>query len=209
MTGHTFTRKVTGKSYSYYKCYSKLQKGPMACEGLSIPVDRLEDFVIDQLKQLSKDKQFLSDKKKMLAILQSKRNGDQAKFEMSNIEGRIRDLSSRLETLLSKMERNLISDEDFTPRYTKIKNEISRLSHDRKKLSSLEDSNRMKLKSLEASFQEISSFNNNLEYLDDFGKALRINSIVKEIRVTEEEIFMDIYLDFAKMSRTGTDSWPR
>ena len=209
MTGHTFTRKATGKSYSYYKCYSKLQKGPIACKGLSIPADRLEDFVIEQLQQLSKNKQFLSDKKKMLSILRSKKNSDGDKFKVSNIDSSIKELSGRLETLLSKMERNLISDEDFAPRYKKIKDEISRLSYDKEKLSSLEVSNEKKLENLEASFQEIASFNKNFKYLDDFGKALRINSVVKEIRVTEEEIFMDIYLDFAEMSHTGRGSSPR
>lgn len=206
MTGHTFTRKATGKSYSYYKCYSKLQKGPIACEGLSIPVDRLESFVIDQLKKLSRNKEFLSDKKKMLKVLKSKQSKYDYGFELKQIEKRISELLGRKEALLDKVERNLISDEDFTPRYTGIKDEISKLSYAKEKLTSTEDSSQIKLKNLETSFEEISSFSNNFSFLDDTGKALRINSIVKEIRASEEEIVMDVYLDFADVSHTDRDS---
>jgi site-specific DNA recombinase len=69
MTGHTFNKKGTDKSYSYYKCYNKLQKGPIACKGLSLTANQLEEFVIDQLIHLSENRTFLSDKKKMLKIL--------------------------------------------------------------------------------------------------------------------------------------------
>jgi len=206
MTGHTSTQKKSGKSYSYYKCYSKLQKGPIACEGMSIPVEPLETFIIEQLQQLSKNKVFLSDKKKMLKILQSKQNEDRSKIEIDNIDKQISVLSNKLETLLSKLESKLIADEDFKPRYIKIKDEIANLSYNKGKLNSLENSSNLALKSLEASFDEISSFDNNWEYLDDTGKSLRINSIVKEIRATKEKIDMDIFLDFEDVSRMDRDS---
>lgn len=209
MTGHTSTQKKSGKSYSYYKCYSKLQKGPIACEGMSIPVEPLETFIIEQLQQLSKNKVFLSDKKKMLKILQSKQNEDRSKIEIDNIDKQISVLSNKLETLLSKLESKLIADEDFKPRYIKIKDEIANLSYNKGKLNSLENSSNLALKSLEASFDEISSFGNNWDYLDDTGKSLRINSIVKEIRATKEKIAMDIFLDFEDVSRMDRDSWQR
>lgn len=209
MTGHTFNRKGTDRSYSYYKCYSKLQKGPLACAGLSLPTDKLENYIIDQLMHLSENKTFLSDKKKMLQILKSKEKKDSSNIEIINIDKHIRGLSARLDTLLDKMERQLITDEDFKPRYEKIKGEMSELSNKKDYFSSLERSSQLATANLEASFEEIASFKNNWEYLDDVGKSLRVNAIVKEIRATKEKIDLDIFLDVANMSRTDMDSWQR
>lgn len=59
----------------------------------------------------------------------------------------------------------------------------------------------MVLQSLEATFEEISSFQKKWKFLDDIGKAMRIKAIVKEIRATRDKIDMDIYMDVANVSR--------
>ena len=207
MTGHTFTKKGTEKVYSYYKCYSRLQKGDMACKGLSLPANQLEDFIIDQLMKLSANQVFLSDKKKMLDVLKSRMLGDESGADIKRIDEEIGQLIKRLDTLLDKMERSLISDEDFEPRYKKIKDDIDTLENEKAKLITSGKSKQTVLNSLESSFEEIAAFKNNWEYLDDVGKGLRIRSVVKEIKATKDNIEMDIYLDFANMSRTGMDSW--
>ena len=207
MTGHTFTKKGTEKVYSYYKCYSRLQKGDMACKGLSLPANQLEDFIIDQLMKLSANQVFLSDKKKMLDVLKSRMLGDESGADIKRIDEEIGQLIKRLDTLLDKMERSLISDEDFEPRYKKIKDDIDTLENEKAKLITSGKSKQTVLNSLESSFEEIAAFKNNWEYLDDVGKGLRIRSVVKEIKATKDNIEMDIYLDVANMSRTDMDSW--
>ena len=207
MTGHTFTKKGTEKIYSYYKCYSRLQKGAMACKGLSLPANQLEDFIIDQLMKLSANKVFLSDKKKMLDVLRSRVNNDENGDDIKRIDKEHGQLTKRLDTLLDKMERSLISDEDFQPRYKKIKDAINTLENEKVKLIASGKSKQISLNSLESSFEEIAAFKKNWDYLDDVGKGLRIRSVVKVINATKDNIKMDIYLDFANMSRMDTDSW--
>jgi site-specific DNA recombinase len=207
MTGHTFTKKGTGKVYSYYKCYSRLQKGAMACKGLSLPANQLEDFIIDQLMKLSANKVFLSDKKKMLDVLRSRVNNDENGDDIKRIDKEHDQLTKRLDTLLDKMERSLISDEDFQPRYKKIKDVINTLENEKVKLIASGKSKQISLNSLESSFEEIAAFKKNWDYLDDVGKGLRIRSVVKVINATKDNIKMDIYLDFANMSRMDRDSW--
>lgn len=76
-------------------------------------------------------------------------------------------------TLLDKVERKLIPDEDFQPRYKKIKNELSELSNERARLNTLENLSLLAFDSLKSSFEEIFSFKHNWEYLDDIGRSLR------------------------------------
>ena len=207
MTGHTFKKKTSPKVYSYYKCYSKLQKGNMACQGLSLPAGELEGFIIKHLKELSKNTIFLSDKKKMLEILESKTDNNGFDVEIQRIDKEYKNLNDRKDTLLEKLERRLISDDDFQSRYERINNDMTTLDQEKTRIMVLGNSRQVALNSLELSFEEISSFGHSWEYLDDTGKAMRIKSIVKEIRATKENIDLDIYLDVANMSRTGMDSW--
>jgi site-specific DNA recombinase len=207
MTGHTFKNKGTQKEYSYYKCYTKLQKGEIACKGLSLPAAELEEFIVDKLKGLSENKIFLDDKKKMLDLLKSRVINEQSGNDINRIDDEIGQLAKRLDTLLDKMERNLISDEDFQPRYLKIKSDISILENEKAKLVASGKSKQIAFDNLEFSFEEIAAFNNNWDYLDDVGKGLRIKSIVKEIKATKYKVDVDVYLDFANMSRMDRDSW--
>jgi len=105
------------------------------------------------------------------------------------------------------MERSLISDEDFQPRYLKIKSYINMLENERAKLVASGESKQIALDNLESSFEQIAAFDTNWDYLDDVGKGLRIKSIVKEIKATKDKVEMEIYLDLANMSRMDRDSW--
>jgi site-specific DNA recombinase len=207
MTGHTFINKGAQKQYSYYKCYSKLQKGESACKGVSLPAVELEEFIINKLRHLSADKVFLSDQKKMMDILKSRVINEQNSNDINRIDDEIGQLTKRLDTLLDKLERSLISDEDFQPRYLKIKSDISILENEKAKLVASGKSKQIALNDLESSFEQIAAFDTNWDYLDEVGKGSRIKSIVKEIKATNDKIEMDIYLDLANMSRTDRDSW--
>jgi site-specific DNA recombinase len=207
MTGHTFINKDAQKQYSYYKCYSKLQKGESACKGLSLQAVELEEFIINNLRQLSANKVFLSDKKKMIDVLKSRVTKEQNGNDINRIDDEIGQLTKRLDTLLDKMERSLISDEDFQPRYLKIKSYINMLENERAKLVASGESKQIALDNLESSFEQIAAFDTNWDYLDDVGKGLRIKSIVKEIKATKDKVEMEIYLDLANMSRMDRDSW--
>jgi site-specific DNA recombinase len=169
-----------------------LQKGDIACKGLSLPAADLEDFIIDKLMTLSTDTVFLSDKKKMLDVLRSRINDDENGDDIKRIDKEVGHLKERLDTLLDKMERSLISDEDFQPRYEKIKNDINSLENEKTKIITSGKSKQIAINSLESSFEEIAAFNKNWEYLDDVGKALRLRSVVKEIKATKDKIEMDI-----------------
>ncbi|MBA4367045.1 MAG: hypothetical protein C0403_05330, partial [Desulfobacterium sp.] len=111
--------------------------------------------------------------------------------------------------LLDKLEDGIIDDDDFRPRYEELKNNILILENEKERIQLAFDSKHSLVDSMNASFEEISSFGKNWGYLDDIGKAIRINSIVKEIRATKENVDIDIYIDVVKVSHTDRDSSPQ
>ena len=207
MTGYTFTRKGNGKSYSYYKCVNYLQKGKTACEGQSIPVDPLEGFIVDTLKKMSHNQSFLSDKQKMLEILKGKLNFKGFERQLKQIERDVEGLQCRLDVLLEKLETGIIDDDDFKARYQKIKYDIQAKEDEKDRLRELSGSSQVSIDILNASFEEISNFGSNWEFLDGVGRAMRIKSIVKEIRATKANVDLDIFLDLKDVSHTDMDSW--
>ena len=144
----------------------------------------------------------------MLDVLRSRANNDENGDDIKRIDKEVGNLTERLDNLLDKMERSLISDEDFQPRYEKIKTDINSLENEKTKLIASGKSKQIAMNSLESSFEEIAAFNKNWDYLDDVGKALRLRSVVKEIKATKDKIAMDIYLDVANMSHMDRGSWP-
>ncbi len=209
LAGHTFKKKESDKSYSYYKCVNKQQKGKTACRGLSLPVDAIEDFIIQNLKDLSNKTDFLADKEKMINLFKSKLDKTNIEPDITQLDNDLNRLKSSLDRLMDKLESGVIEDDDFHPRYIKIKEQIRATTNEKERILALAKSKESSLATLETSFDGITSFYHNWEYLDEAGKALRLSAIVKEIRATKEDIEMDIYLDVAKPSLMDTDSWRR
>ena len=207
MSGYTFTKKGTSKSYSYYKCWNNVQKGKIACDGLNLPTNSLENFIVDKLKELSESHDFLNDKKKMVEFIEARLKDTDSKNDIDQLNQKLSDLRKKLNFLMDKLQDGLIEDEDFRPRYGKIKADINVLEDEKTRLYSLSQNKQSTLDSLNASFEEISSFGSNWDFLDDVGKSMRIKAIVKEIRATKEKIELDLYLDVVNLPHMGKDSW--
>ena len=207
MTGYTFTKKGTDKQYSYYKCNHYLQKGSTACSGQSIPAIQLEEFVVETLMNLSKDKAFLADQEKMLSKLKEKVGTGSSKDEIAKLEVSERELKDRLNRLMDSLESGMIEEADFTPRYRNIKEGLNAIQERRTKIEGIVDYGKAAYDNMAAAFAEVSAFGKNWEFLDDDGKAMRIRSVVKEIRATKENVDIDVFLDVDDVYRMLRDSW--
>lgn len=217
MYGYQYTKKGkgkgAGKTYFYYKCvnYSH-SKGE--CEGFTVPGNEIEDFVVSKLSSMSRNRAFLSDKKKLIKHLKEQYSADdsQVKEQMNELKRQEKNLAKRRETLLDKLERETIDDEIFKERFSKIKSEQEALKEKRKDLQSLPEKAKLVNSILEKSFSEISDFKKNWQYLDDEGKKAKISSIVKKIVVTEKSMEMSLYMDpfgnFSNVQRGDKDSLP-
>lgn len=207
MVGNSFT-KPSGKRYAYYKCSARLQKGTAACQGQSARANELEEQIVHYISSLAKNTDFLSSKEKMINQLE-KDNGESSVAKVDKIAEQEKLIKRKLNVLLAKLENEVIDDDDFGERYRKLKDELTGLEERRLNYSNHMSAKDAAVQNLRASFEEITKFNHNWEFLDDTGKQLRLGSIVREIRVTDDDLEIDIYLDVGNMSNTVRGSSPR
>ena len=213
MNGHLTKKKKSDKTYIYYKC-SNHSKIPSQCEGLTISADRLEAFIVKTLTNLSKDQIFLNDKAKMLEALEKEiKPAKNNNARLKKITAKEKDLLKRRDKLLDALENDLIDDSVFKERFDNIKLELENNNKAKEEITNFADDIQITKEILNASFEEISSFGQNWEYLDFDGKYAKIRSIVKQIKVTEDDISIEIYLDgdpkqpdVDVVSRTGMGS---
>lgn len=209
MYGYTFTKRGTNKTYVYYKCHNNTSKGRAVCDGMTVPGREIEDYVVNELMRLSEDVTFLNDREKMLSALRKEAEHVlKGKDErLQSLKAEERKLQARLDTLLEKLENGLIEDSDFERRYRQIKPEIAANRARQEEIEELSVRPEAALEALNASFEEISSFGRNWEFLDNEGRKLKLQTVVREIRVfPDRRIEMQVFLDSDELYRTGMDS---
>jgi site-specific DNA recombinase len=205
MNGYTFKKK-NGKEYLYYKCSNNQQKGNVACKGQSIPLNQLEEFIISKLFEYSKNNQFLTDKRKMIEIFQNNNKMDSITNTVENYKSKEIKLNQKKERLLDKLEEGVINDADFKVRYDKVYNEISEIRDKIFVLTSNFDNAVENISIINSSFDELMKIDYNWENLDNVGKKMRIGSIVKDIYVDENEVVLNLYMDFNNVYNMDRDS---
>ena len=206
-----------GREYGYYRCSGRKADHPVECKGLSLPARQLEAFVVETLTKLSEDRSFLDDRQRMLKALQEEAEPgySKAEDELGRLESAGRDLKRRMSVLLESLESEIIDPETFAERYSPLSES---LNDNRARQAGLQDlalSLDARRVALEASLEAVASFGSNWEYLDAEGKAAKLQTIVKRITATEDDLHVEIFLDsppfteLSEVSRTGTGSWPR
>jgi len=90
-----------------------MQKGELACKGLSLPVNALEEFVVQNLIEKSRDYEYLTDKQKMLEMAEEKIKQTDTKEMIASLEKRKNELLKKRNVLLDKLEKQIIEDEVF------------------------------------------------------------------------------------------------
>ena len=209
MAGNTTFKKNSDRTYGYYKCVNRMQKGVGVCKGLNIPSIEIEKYVVDSVLSLSENKEFLSDKQKILDLfLKNTQEGNDTR-DISQLEENIQNLQTRLDNLLNALECGRIDGKDFDRRYGALKNEIEEATCARDRLFDLINETNSTKSFLQTSFENLCSFSTNWEFLDDTGKALRLKSIVKEVRVSSQLVEIDIFIDVGEVFHTDRDSWPQ
>ena len=206
MYGYTFTKKGTDKTYVYYKCQNNSSKGKSVCKGMTVQAKPLDDFVINTLMELSKNVTFLNDKEKMLKTLKEECNNtiSEKNEELDILMTEEKNLQSKLDNLLDKLEDNLIDDMDFKKRYQAIKNKLSDNRTLQEKVKDKVVQPSTAYEALNASFEEISSFGGNWDFLEIEGQKLKLQTIVNEIKVLEDKVDIQVFLDVDDMYCTDS-----
>jgi site-specific DNA recombinase len=144
---------------------------------------------------LARNEDFLTDKEKLLETFQQKIGEGNIRLEVENLEKQEKSLRRRLDLLMEKLEQELIEDEDFRRRYQKIKRDLLAIEDEQARLGDLSRTGQVSYENLKTSLEEIASFGYRWEFLSDTARAVKIRTIVREIRATKDDAIMDLYLD--------------
>jgi site-specific DNA recombinase len=187
---------IRGKQYVYYKCKGKIEYGNTFCPGVTWRAADLERYVIDEITKLSHDRIFLQDKALMLSLLKEQLQARDPDREREQIEARIQTTRRKIDRLLTAFEDELESESIVKSRFQALKAELEALEGERSRLNEERDQGRVRLDALTLSFEQISNFSHEWEYLDPEGKRSRLQAIVKEVRATREQVEIDLFVNY-------------
>jgi site-specific DNA recombinase len=103
----------TGKSgkYRYYSCAGAQSRGPAVCEGVSIPMDKLDNAItVSVTEKLLQPDRLQKLFKEVLAHEQQNASGSE--LELLRIERELLDAKQRIDRLLSSVENGLFDADD-------------------------------------------------------------------------------------------------
>lgn len=217
MYGYTHTKRYsdgTTREYLYYRCATTSRKGTSVCKGQTIDGEPLEKIVTEAVLTLSDNKQFLTEKAKLIRELKKAVKPDTKDREQARrqLEKREKELSQRRETLLDKLERKIIDDETFTPRFRQINNQLEEVRNSQLKTKTLKEESENKILALEASFEELANLAKTWTSLSVEGRKSRLSVIIKEVlaKKVRKKLKMDmtIYVDSPEEFAKCAESMP-
>ncbi|MGE3480449.1 MAG: recombinase family protein [Gammaproteobacteria bacterium] len=109
--------QVTGKSgkYKYYKCTQRQNRGNHACTSRNLPMDKLDEQVLNQLA----NKVFAPDRLRVLVVELRKRirsSKDHYQARLNEVNRQIKHLEERQQRLLEAIETGTIALDEVTQR---------------------------------------------------------------------------------------------
>ena len=104
-------RTGKGGQYRYYACSAAATKGKTACPGRSIPMEQLDQIVIDALSEKLLKPERIKATLGALATRLATRNGKQAERE-KELNRDLRQVEKAMERLLEAVENGLVEDQD-------------------------------------------------------------------------------------------------
>lgn len=126
----------TGKSgrYRYYVCAAAAQKGKTACPGRAVPMERLDNVVMERIADELLTPQRVAQLLRGLMDRQAKRNSDYA-GRLSGLRGKLSDAEGRLSRLYQAIENGIAdaSDPTLKDRVAAVKTErdIAKAAYER------------------------------------------------------------------------------
>jgi site-specific DNA recombinase len=116
--GFAMTLRTGGSgAYRYYTCAGAQSRGPAVCEGVSIPMDRLDlavtDSVVEKLLQPVRLRELFTE-----VLAREQRNTSGSELELLRVERELADARQRIDRLLNSVETGLFdaNDDDLRTR---------------------------------------------------------------------------------------------
>ena len=132
--GHAMIgRSAKSHQYYYYMCNGSFKQGKDACNVRALPKDKLEQLVIEQIKQRVLNQQWLEE---LVGLVNTELDSshDILRERLDAIAAELNDVGIRLSKLYDALETNKVSLDDLAPRIKELRSRQDELSKARLQL---------------------------------------------------------------------------
>ncbi len=126
--GHAMIgRSAKSHQYYYYTCNGSFKKGKDSCDSRALPKDKLEQLVIEQVKERVLNQEWLEQLVELVNI-ELDSSHDILKERLDVVDAELRDVEMRLSKLYDALETNRLSLDDLAPRIKELRSRQDELS---------------------------------------------------------------------------------
>ena len=176
---HGHISAETNKKIQYYVCSTKDYSKGVRCNNPNIRVDELETVVIDNLKNITINKNILLEE--LIKIKSEMTENNFMQSEMENLPEQIRIKQSQIDTLVNQLSLDNEISKYIKPQISKLGNELDELSSKYENLKSTSYEYRNNKSHVNRFFDSLNNFSSIIDILDFNNKRLLINNIVDSI----------------------------
>ena len=173
--GHT--NKETGLKKIYYKCSLKKRSGNTLCSSKNIDANKLEQYILDNLQSMSKNKQTILKELKKVNISKNKNNN--LEKEINKINKQIESKNNIINGLMDKLA---LLDTEFTDIVLK------KIKHTNEEIKALEH----ELSALEVKTNSTNKESYDLEFVE---KLLNKCENINELDIDDKKRLIDFLID--------------
>jgi DNA invertase Pin-like site-specific DNA recombinase len=167
--------KTYNKIYDNYFCQNRNRRGAKYCDMKMVNVYDVDNLLLDVLKKISLDKNFLNNYMQSDAVSNNFRSKEIVLCDIKSIERKISNLTANLqEHINSAAAKYIISDIE------KFDNQIVGLNYELREISLQENECNNKKANIDEVYSKICSYLDRFDNLDYFDKTSFLQEIIKE-----------------------------
>jgi site-specific DNA recombinase len=183
MVGHS----AKSHRYYYYTCNRSYKQGREACNSMILPKDKIEQLVINQVKQKVLDRQCLEE---LVKLVNAELDAGHAviKEKISNIDVEIHEVENRLSRLYDALETGKLNLSDLAPRIKALRMRQDNLSKIRVIAEAEMTLQGYQQLDIDAVRSYVADLSNILEESEVAQRKAFLRSFVKKIVIEREEV---------------------
>jgi site-specific DNA recombinase len=189
MVGHA----AKSGRFFYYRCGNALRRGPKACPGTWLPKNRIEDFIIDKIKQYILTDENLTE---LIAVTNEeiKTLAESESERINMLDHQLQEVDSRLERLYDALETGKFAIDDLSPRIKRLTSKKAELKNVRQRAEHALEDKKLEIKDMQAMRHNINDLRSALCSASISEQKAFLRSFVRTIDVSNCEVTVNYML---------------
>ena len=182
----------TAKSgrYSYYQCNARAMKGKRACHGLRVAKDKLEQFVLNRIKESILTEENLTELVHLVNV-EFLDNTKRKQKELKEVEQQLKKVSTKLSKLYSVLESGKLDLDDLAPRIKELRAEQRELQERRNQFLNYKQSENRGTLDSEVVISYVKELGDVLSEASFLQQKTFLRSFIKRVEIDSETVTMD------------------